>query len=315
MANGLNGRKSFLITGGAGFLGQHLCRHFLDYQVDQTGLFASANEVDCVVNSRKPEDEIHDLVKLPGFRVMSLKNEFQDNDIQLNETIGDVRYILHFASYPSPKDHLAMPIQTLMADSLLTMRMVALAKEKNARFLLASTGHIDQEKDPTREKAVYCEGKRFAEAYTMAAHRAWGTETRIVRMFNSYGPGMRIDDGRVVPSFIVKALRGEDLEIWGGEQMISLTYIDDMVDAIDKVLYGDITEPVEVGNPNRISIGHLAKKVIEISGSHSKLNIRPYLAKDERWPDLERANLLEWRPSVSIEDGLSRTVEDFRKRL
>ncbi len=299
----MNGK--FLITGGAGFIGSHLCRHFLGYEKDLTGVFASSNEVICISQFNNGKNNLLDLVDKPGFKMLKPHAEVKE----------DIDYILQFASYPSPKDFLAMPLETLYADSVGTMTMISLAMDKGAIFMLASTGHIDQEHNPTKESGIYCEGKRFAEAYTMAAHRKLGVRTRIIRMFNSYGPGMRVDDGRVVPTFIVKALKGERLEIWGGDQLISLTYIDDMVDGIKRVLFSDILEPVEIGSPYRISIGNLARIIIGLCGSQSKLEIKPQWCKDERMPDLQRANDLGWSPKVDIVNGLKRTVEYFKEKI
>ena len=302
--------KKFLISGGAGFLGSHLCRHFLDWQVDESGSFASSNRIFCLDNMSKGRDNIDDLVDKPTFQVISRSFGRESLDVPILDDIG---YILHFASYPSPKDHKRLPIETLMADTFGTMHMVEMAFKKQAVFLLASTGHIDLESNPTEPTGIYCEGKRWAEAYTMAHHRCFGTETRIVRMFNSYGPGMRVDDGRVVPTFIVKALRGERLTIMGGDQLMSLTYIDDMVDGIEKVLYGNISEPVELGDPRRINVYLLAKLIITLSGSNSKLEIVPQGVKDEKRPNLERAKSLGWNPKIGIEEGMARTIEYFRK--
>lgn len=296
-------KGTYLVTGGGGFLGAHLCRKFLDYEVDPEGAFASSREVICLDYLNNGNGKIADLQKMPGFRVIK-PGAFIP---------GEINYILHFASYPSPKDHLKMPLETLTADSHWTMEMVKLAEFKKAVFMLASTGHIDQEHNPVSERGIYAEGKRFAEAYTMAFHRQYGTEIRIIRMFNSYGPGMRIDDGRVVPTFIGKALRNEPLLILGGDQLISLTYIDDMIDAIERVLYSNICEPVEVGNPIRCTVGGLARMIIELSGSKSELGFKPGQYKDERTPDMEAIFSLGWYPSVGLEEGLKRTIDYFRE--
>jgi dTDP-glucose 4,6-dehydratase len=298
-------RGKFLVTGGGGFLGAHLCRRFLAHEPDEGGLFASNNEVTCIDNLNNGKGRILDLMKISGFRVIR-PGEFVSEEIN---------YVLHFASYPSPKDHLRMPLETLAADSQWTMEMVKLAHLKNSVFMLASTGHIDQEHDPTNERGIYAEGKRFAEAYTMAFHRQYGTEVRIIRMFNSYGPGMRVDDGRVVPTFIVKALKDETLNIQGGNQLISLTYIDDMVDAIERILYSDICEPVEVGSLQRIGIGALAQKIIKLTRSKSKLVTTSQQIKDERLPDLQKAMELGWSPKIEIEEGLEKTIEDLRGKI
>jgi len=298
-------RGKFLITGGGGFIGSHLCRKCLSYEEDDSGTFAACNEVLCIDNLNNGNGRIADLQRIPGFRVFRPGSFIAD----------EIYYVLHFASYPSPKDHLRMPLETLAADSQYTMEMVRLAHLKNAVFMLASTGHIDQEHDPTNERGIYAEGKRFAEAYTMAFHRQYGTEVRIIRMFNSYGPGMRVDDGRVVPTFIVKALKDEVLNVQGGDQLISLTYIDDMVDAIERILYSDICEPVEVGSLQRISIVTLARKIIKLAGSKSKLTTTSQQIKDERLPDLHKAMELGWAPKIEIEEGLVKTIEYFRERI
>jgi dTDP-glucose 4,6-dehydratase len=228
---------------------------------------------------------------------------------------GDLDFILHFASYPSPKDYTAKPIETLKADSFGTLEMLKLAGLKKAIFVLASTGHIDFEQDPTTERTLYNEGKRFGEALTMAIHRALGVETRIVRMFNSYGPGMRIDDGRVVPTFIAKALRNEKIEIYGGQQMISLTYVDDMVDGIEKIMLQSKSEPIELGSINRISVLDLAEKIKDLCGNGTEIEVIPKEMKEERMPKLRLASRMGWKPSIGLEEGLKKTIEDFRRRM
>lgn len=295
-------KGKYLITGGGGFLGSRLCRRFLDYEIDPSGVFASSREVICLDYLNNGNGRIADLQKISGFRTIKPGAFIPD----------EIHYLLHFASYPSPKDHLKMPLETLAADSQWTIEMIKLAEYKKAVFMLASTGHIDQSHDPVNERAVYSEGKRFAEAYTMAFHRQYGTEIRIIRMFNSYGPGMRIDDGRVVPTFIVKALRNEPLLILGGDQLISLTYIDDMLDAIEKVLYSNICEPVEIGSPYRVSIGNLARLIIDLAGSKSILEFKPSVIKDERMPDLKLIGDLGWHPGTGIEEGLKNTINYFK---
>jgi dTDP-glucose 4,6-dehydratase len=298
-------KQNFLITGGGGFIGSHLCRRFLEHTVDETGLFSSSNEIICLDHLNNGHTRISDLLSKPGFRVLRPGSFIPD----------EINFVLHFASYPSPRDHLRMPLETLAADSHWTMEMVKFAELKKATFMLASTGHIDQIHDPTNERAIYAEGKRFAEAYTMAFYRQYQTDIRIIRMFNSYGPGMRIDDGRVVPTFIVKALKGEKLTILGGEQLISLTYIDDMLDAIEAVLYSSIREPIEIGSRERISIGSLAQMIIELSESKSEIEFKPQTVFDEREPDLTLAGRIGWEPKIDIAEGLDRTIRDFRNRL
>jgi dTDP-glucose 4,6-dehydratase len=210
---------------------------------------------------------------------------------------------------------MAMPIETLKADSLGTLEMLKLAHLKNAVFVLASTGHIDLDSDPTNERTIYNEGKRFAEAATMALHRGQGIKTRIVRMFNSYGPGMRIDDGRVVPTFIVKALRDEQIKVIGGDQMMSLTYVDDMIDGIEKVAFSEETEPVELGSLPRISIKELAELIICLVDNGGKVEVDPKEMKEERMPSLKRASALEWKFDTTLTAGLINTIDYFREAL
>jgi dTDP-glucose 4,6-dehydratase len=210
---------------------------------------------------------------------------------------------------------MAKPIETLKADSLGTLEMLALAKEKNAVFVLASTGHIDLESDPTNERTIYNEGKRFAEAATMALHRGQGIKTRIVRMFNSYGPGMRIDDGRVVPTFIIKALRGEPIKVGGGNQMMSLTYVDDMIDGIEKVALSEETEPVELGALPRISVLELAQLILCLVDIGGKVDVDPKEMKEERMPSLKKASDLGWRFLTPLTGGLLKTIDYFREAI
>lgn len=292
----------YVITGGGGFIGSHLCRRFLDHRVDETGLFSSSNQVICIDHLNNGNGRIKELMKSSAFQVIRPGTFIPD----------EVHAVLHFASYPSPKDHLRMPLETLAADSQWTMEMVKLAEMKKAVFMLASTGHIDQIGDPTNERAIYAEGKRFAEAYTMAFHRQYGTEVRIIRMFNSYGPGMRIDDGRVVPTFIVKALRGEALSIIDGSQYISLTYIDDMLEAIEAVLFSGINEPIEVGSSDRLTIKSLAELILQLTGSSSPLVIKPGDIPDERMPEAKGAERLGWKPIIGLKEGLSKTIDYFK---
>ncbi len=298
-------RGRYLITGGGGFLGAHLCRKLLSYEIDALGTVASCNEVLCVDHLNNGNGRIKDLLGLPGFRSVKPGAFIPD----------ELHYILHFGSYPSPKDHLKMPLETLSSDAEHTINLIRLAEMKKSVFMLASTGHIDQVSDPTVERGIYAEGKRFAEAYTSAFRRQYGTEIRIVRMFNSYGPGMRPDDGRVVPAFISKALSGEPLTILGGRQKISLTYVDDMIGAILTVLYSGVCRPVEIGSAERISIGQLAELIVSLTGSRSRVDITPQGGvQDEKSPDLEAISGLGWKPSVSLEEGLRRTIDYFMER-
>lgn len=233
-----------------------------------------------------------------------------------DEKVGEpISFVLHFASHPSPKDHLQMPIETLMADSQGTLAMLEIARGKGAIFLLASTAHIDQPGDPTAERSVYKEGKRFAEALTAAYQRKYHVITRIVRMFNSYGPGMRLDDGRVVPTFIMKALQNDPITLIGGGQLISLCYVDDMVEAILKVLLSNSLAPVEIGSSEQVTIRRLAEMVIELTGSKSSLVVIPEYVQSERLPNNSKIYELGWKPKVDLVAGLERMIEDFKQRL
>jgi len=208
-----------------------------------------------------------------------------------------------------------MPIETLMADSQGTLAMLEMAKEKEAVFLLASTAHIDQSGDPTAERSVYKEGKRFAEALTAAYQRKYQVITRIIRMFNSYGPGMKLDDGRAVPAFIMKALRDEPITLIGGGQLINLCYVDDMVEAILKVLFSNSPAPVEVGGDEQVTVHRLAELIIELTKSRSRLEIIPEYVQSERPPNNSKIYELGWKPQVSLMAGLERMIEDFKQRL
>lgn len=306
----------YLITGGAGFLGSHLCEHFLKqgHHVTCLDKFAKGNGF---VKHLEPDPNFkidkRDLLVSPWANLPGDYDEFRSSDSPWYA--GDLDFILHFASYPSPKDYMTKPIETLKADSFGTLEMLKLAGIKKCVFVLASTGHIDLEQDPTAERTLYNEGKRFGEALTMAIHRGLSVETRIARMFNSYGPGMRIDDGRVVPTFIAKALRGEKIQIYGGQQMMSLTYVDDMVDGIEKIMLQRRSEPIELGAMPRISVLDLAEKIRELAGNGSEIEPIPKEMKEERIPNLRLADRMGWRPKVRLEEGLKKTIEDFRRRI
>jgi dTDP-glucose 4,6-dehydratase len=305
-----------LITGGAGFLGSHLCAHFLRQGHHVTCLDKRANENGFIKRLREfPFFKIdqRDLLVSPWVNLPEHYDEWRSCDSPWYA--GDLDYVLHFASYPSPKDYMAKPIETLKADSLGTLEMLQLAKIKDAVFVLASTGHFDLERDPTNERTLYNEGKRFGEAATMAVHRCEQVSTRIVRMFNSYGPGMRIDDGRIVPTFIVRALRNEEIQVFGGMQPISLTYVDDMVAGIEAVMLSEFSAPVELGQPHRADVLAVADMIVELARSKSKIKIITAKTKEERFPDLMLAGQLGWEPKVSLREGLARTIEDFRSRI
>ena len=306
-----------LITGGAGFVGSHLCERFL----------ARGHEVICVDNLITGSlANVEPLRTNPHF-------SFLRHDISHPlELDGPVDNVLHFASPASPVDYLRHPIPTLKVGSLGTHNTLGLAKAKNARYLLASTSEVygDPEVHPQREdywghvncigvRGVYDEAKRFAEAMTMAYHRYHGVNTHIVRIFNTYGRKMRLDDGRVLPNFIGQALRGEPLTVYGdGSQTRSFCYVDDLVDGIEKLLFADFHEPVNLGNPDEVTILQFAQEILALSGSSSPIDYRPRPQDDPkvRRPDISRARrLLGWEPRVSRQVGLRRTLDSFRARV
>jgi dTDP-glucose 4,6-dehydratase len=306
-----------LITGGAGFVGSHLCERFL----------ARGHEVICVDNLITGSlGNVEPLRANPHF-------SFVPHDISHPlEIDGPVDNVLHFASPASPVDYLRHPIPTLKVGSLGTHNTLGLAKAKNAHYLLASTSEVygDPEVHPQREdywgnvncigvRGCYDEAKRFAEAITMAYHRYHGVNTHIVRIFNTYGRKMRLDDGRVLPNFIGQALRGEPLTVYGnGSQTRSFCYVDDLVDGIEKLLFVDFHEPVNLGNPDEVTILQFAQEVLALSGSSSPIEYRPLPQDDPkvRRPDITRTrSLLGWEPRVSRQDGLRRTLDYFRARV
>lgn len=306
-----------VITGGAGFLGSHLCDRMLErgcHVVAMDNLITGATA------------NISHLLGNPKFR-------FVRHDVtEYIYVDGPVDYILHFASPASPIDYLRLPIQTLKVGSLGTHKALGLAKAKGSRFLLASTSEVygDPQIHPQPEwywgnvnpvglRGVYDEAKRFAEAMTMAYHRHHGVETRIVRIFNTYGPRMRVNDGRAIPAFISQSLRGDDVTVFGnGSQTRSICYVDDMINGIERLLFSDSVNPVNIGNQEEISVVELAKEIIELTGSKSRLVFRELPEDDPkvRQPDTTIAReLLDWVPSVARHDGLRRTVEYFRTRV
>jgi dTDP-glucose 4,6-dehydratase len=313
-----NKMKRTLITGGAGFLGSHLCDYFINL----------GHDVICMDNLIKKEN-VENISHLMGHE------RFQFIKYDVTEYLyveGKLDYILHFASLASPKDYLDYPIQTLKVGSLGTHKALGLAKEKKARFLLASTSEVygDPKEHPQSEsypgnvdpivpRGVYDEAKRFAEAITMAYHRTHGVETRIVRIFNTYGPRMRLDDGRALPNFMVQALKGEDITVYGdGTQTRSFCYVDDLINGIGRLLDSDEAEPVNLGNPEEISILDFAKEILRLTGSKSQIIFRPLPLNDPkvRQPDIKKAKkVLRWEPKVSLRDGLGRTLEYFKKKL
>ncbi len=309
--------KRVLITGGAGFLGSHLCDKFI----------SEGYEVICMDNfiTGSPNNIAH-LFDNPHFKFV---NYDVTNYIYVE---GDLDYILHFASPASPIDYLKLPIQTMKVGSLGTHKTLGLAKAKNARFLLASTSetygdplvHPQVETywgnvNPVGYRGVYDEAKRFAEALTMAYHRFHNLETRIVRIFNTYGPRMRFEDGRAIPAFISQALANDDVTVFGnGMQTRSICYVDDLVEGIYRLLLSDEVEPVNIGNPNELTMLDLAKEIIRLTNSQSKIIFKELPSDDPkvRQPDISKAKkILEWEPKIARDEGLMRTIEDFKKRM
>lgn len=306
-----------VVTGGAGFLGSHLCEYLLK----------NGHEVVCVDNLLTGNlENIERLFNNGNFT-------FIKHDVtNFIHVPGKIDYVLHFASPASPIDYLKLPIQTLKVGSLGTHKALGLAKEKKSVFLLASTSEVygdplihPQKEDywgnvnPTGPRGVYDEAKRFAEALTMAYHRFHGVSTRIVRIFNTYGPRMRLDDGRVVPAFVSQALRGEDITIFGGgEQTRSFCYVDDLIEGIYRLLLSDETDPVNIGNPAEMSINEFAQKILGIVDAKSKIVYKPLPVDDPkvRQPDISRAKaILGWEPKVSLDEGLKKFIEWAKTRV
>jgi dTDP-glucose 4,6-dehydratase len=306
-----------LITGGAGFLGSHLCERFL---ADGHVVIAMDN---LITGSMKNIDHL----------LSHSQFSFVHHDVStFIDLPGDLDAVLHFASPASPIDYLRFPIQTLKVGALGTHNTLGLALAKGSKFLLASTSEIygDPLVHPQNEtyvgnvdaigpRGVYDEAKRYAEAMTMAYHRAHGLQTRIVRIFNTYGPRMRLDDGRVVPNFVGQALRGEPLTVYGdGQQTRSFQFVDDLVEGVTRLLASDYTEPVNIGNPREMTILEFAQIVNRITGNPAgivmKQESRIKGDPQTRQPDITRAGtILNWEPRISLEDGLSQTIEYFRQ--
>ena len=306
--------KKVLITGAAGFLGSHLCDRFIN-----EGYFVIGMD-NLITGSLK---NIEDLFKLPNF-------EFYHHDITKFVNIpGQLDYILHFASPASPIDYLKIPIQTLKVGSLGTHNLLGLARVKKARILIASTSEVygDPLVHPQNEeyygnvntigpRGVYDEAKRFQESITMAYHTFHGVETRIVRIFNTYGPRMRLNDGRVIPAFIGQALRGEHLTVFGdGSQTRSFCYVDDQVEGIFRLLHSDYPYPVNIGNPEEITIKDFAEEIIKLTGTTQKIIYKELPLNDplQRKPDISKADrLLDWSPKVDRHQGMRITYDYFR---
>ncbi|MCF8306921.1 MAG: SDR family oxidoreductase [Ignavibacteriales bacterium] len=307
-------KKVAVVTGGAGFLGSHLCDRMM----------AEGMRVVCIDNLLT--GNINNISHLFGNEDFQFIKHDVTNYIHVP---GPVDYILHFASPASPIDYLKLPIQTLKVGSLGTHKVLGLAKEKNARFLLASTSEVygDPNIHPQTEnywgnvnpigpRGVYDEAKRFGEAITMAYHRYHKVQTRIVRIFNTYGPRMRVDDGRALPTFLSQALRGEDLTVFGdGSQTRSFCFVDDLVNGIFKLLLSDETDPVNIGNPSEITIKEFAEELLKLTNSGSKI-IYKELPEDDpkiRQPDITRARMiLNWEPKIDRKEGLRITLDYFR---
>ena len=305
-----------LVTGGAGFLGSHLCEYLVNKE----------HEVICMDNLITGSKQNISGIKSGNFHFVNHNvSEFIDLD-------GDLDYILHFASPASPIDYLDLPIQTLKVGALGTHNALGVAKAKNATCLLASTSevygdplvHPQPEEywgnvNPIGPRGVYDEAKRFAEAITMAYHRTHGINTKIVRIFNTYGPRMRIKDGRAIPNFLKQALTGEDLTIYGnGSQTRSFCYVTDLVEGIYRLLMSDQHEPVNIGNPIEMTIQQMANKILQATQSKSKI-VQLSLPEDDpktRQPNITLARkLLDWEPKVSLDEGLESTLEYFKQQI
>jgi len=309
--------KRILITGAAGFLGSHLCDRFLKEGYEVVGmdnlLTGNIKNIEHLFPVKEFEYYHHDVTKFV-------------------HVPGNVDYILHFASPASPIDYLKMPIQTLKVGAMGTHHLLGLAKAKGARILIASTSEIygDPHVHPQPEeywgnvnsvgpRGVYDEAKRYMESITMAYHTFHKLETRIIRIFNTYGPKMRLDDGRALPTFMSQALRGEDITMFGdGSQTRSFCYVDDLVEGIYRLLLSDYAGPVNIGNPSEITLMQFAEEVLALTGSKSKIVFKPLPQDDpkQRQPDITKArNILGWEPKVDRHEGLKRTLEYFKQHI
>jgi len=306
-----------LVTGAAGFIGSHLCDFLLAHDCTVVG-------VDNFITGSA--DNLAPVRDRPGFAFV------EHNVTEYIGLDGPLDWVLHFASPASPLDYLELPIQTLKVGALGTHNALGLAKAKGARFVLASTSEVygDPLVHPQREdywgnvnpigpRGVYDEAKRFAEAMTMAYHRVHGVDTRIVRIFNSFGPRMRLNDGRAIPAFMTQALTNAPLTVFGdGSQTRSFQYISDLIDGLWRLMRASTNEPVNLGNPQEMTLLELAKRIIRLTGSRSEIVFRPLPEDDPkvRQPDISRArSLLGWEPRVDTDEGLKRTIEWFRAKL
>jgi len=305
-----------LVTGAAGFIGSHLSEYLLDRGFSVIGMDNLAT------------GHVGNIEHLTGRDFVLVRHDVT-NFVAID---GPLDFVFHFASPASPIDYLKLPIQTLKVGSLGTHNCLGLAKVKGARFLLASTSEVygDPLVHPQREdywgnvnpvgpRGVYDEAKRFAEAITMAYHRVHAVDTRIVRIFNTYGPRMRVQDGRAIPAFMGQALRGEDVTVFGdGSQTRSLCYVSDLVDGIYRLMQSATSDPVNIGNPHELTMRALAERIVALAGSPSRIVARPLPVDDPkvRQPDITRARtLLGWEPKVALEEGLPRTLAYFRSKL
>ena len=308
--------ENVLITGAAGFLGSHLCEKFLNLGYCVIG-------IDNLITGNMKNIE----------HLFEVSNNFEFIEQDICDPIKiekDLKYILHFASPASPVDYLRFPIETLRVGSIGAYNVLELAKSKKSRILIASTSEVYGDPDvhpqeeeywgnvnPIGPRSVYDEAKRFQESITMAYNRYYGVETRIIRIFNTYGPGMRLDDGRVLPQFVSQALKDQDLTVFGdGNQTRSFCYVDDLVEGIYRLLLSDYSYPMNIGNPEEVTIKQFAEEIIELTGSYNKIQYKSLPQDDpkKRNPDITKAkNILGWEPVIKRAEGLKKTLEHFKR--